>query len=74
MVDFEFCYVAGGRWYRTAVSVTEYSTMMNSGMFDGKILHAVRLWYHDEDHLVYNFTLAKQGKHPFEVEVAEEAA
>lgn len=71
MVDLEFAWAHGGHWYRTAVSTAEYAAIMNSGMLHGKTLEAVRLWYNDEDHLIYNFTLAKSGKQPFHAEIVK---
>jgi hypothetical protein len=65
MIDLEFSWTVGGHWYRTAVTTSEYAAIMNSGMLHGKTVEAVRLWYNEADYLVYNFTLAKQGKQPF---------
>lgn len=70
MVDLEFCWTPDGHWYRTAVSTELYANVMNSGMLHGKVLEAVRLWYSEDDHLVYNFTQAKMGKLPFKAEIA----
>lgn len=69
MIDFEFQWMPQGHWYRTAVDIFAYKDAMNSGMLHGKPLHAVRVFYNDNDHLVYNFALAKSGRPGFEAEL-----
>lgn len=69
-IEIEFTFADMPTWYRTHVAVKSYTEIMNSGMIEGRMISAVRLWVAStvgivDCGLIYDFRMAKSGKQPF---------
>lgn len=71
-LSIEFQWKNNKRWYKTEVSLSEYTEIMSAGMVDGKPIAAVSIWYQEETELclVYNFEQAGMGNNPWKIEKA----
>lgn len=69
-VSIQFTFAESPQWYNTYMSVKQYTETMNSGMIEGRVISAVRLWIASAEGivdcgLIYDFRMAKSGQRPF---------
>jgi hypothetical protein len=68
LVELEFTYVEGGRWFKTQVTCEEYREILNKGEFDGKFLCAIKVFSVDCEEpigFIYDFVLKAQNLNPW---------
>lgn len=68
--EVEFTFTEGGKWYRTWLACTDYLTLLQTGMLEGRSIAAVKvIWVVDPENVaevgqcnfVHDFILAKRG-------------
>ena len=69
IVEVELAFTEAGRWYRTDMSVVEYTQVLRTGMIEGQPVAAIKNTVCTSEigtsYIIYDFILAKRGIPPW---------